>query len=206
MNATSSHQVIAAILRQRLIGIVRETGRDPATAALRTLADGGVEVAEVSLTTPEALQVIEQARRDGSLHVGVGTVLDAASASQAVAAGATFIVTPTVSAAVIAAGNRYGVPVVSGAATPTEIVTACEHGAALVKLFPASAFGPGAVGDILAALPQVGLVPTGGVTHDQAPDYISHGAVAVGMGSALTRGADSRRTLRRLLDRLAAPR
>lgn len=204
--STTAQQVLAAIGRQRLIGIVREDGPEPAAAALRILAEGGLEVAEVSLTTPAALSVIEQARREDALIIGVGTVLDAAAARQAIDAGAQLVVTPTVSAEVIAAGNRYGIPVVAGAATPTEIMTALELGASLVKLFPASAFGPGVVGDILAALPQVGLVPTGGVTAEQAPAYVEAGAVAVGMGSALTRGDDAIRTTRALLAAMQAAR
>jgi 2-dehydro-3-deoxygluconokinase len=204
--STTSRQVMEAIGRQRIIGIVREEGPEAATAALRTLAEAGLEVAEISLTTPSALRAIEQARRDDALLVGVGTVLDAAAARQAVDAGAQLVVTPTVSAAVIAAGNRYGVPVVAGAATPTEIMTALELGAQLVKLFPASALGPDAVGDILAALPQVGLVPTGGVSAEQAPAYLDAGAFAVGMGSALTRGEDAIRTTRALLSTLGGGR
>ncbi|TYB53172.1 bifunctional 4-hydroxy-2-oxoglutarate aldolase/2-dehydro-3-deoxy-phosphogluconate aldolase [Nonomuraea sp. PA05] len=120
--------------------------------------------------------------------VGAGTVLDEAAARAAVEAGARFLVAPGLNPAVIRTGHRYGVPVFPGVATPTEIVRALEEGADAVKLFPASAVTPSWLRDVRAALPQTPAIPTGGVTLENAPDWIAAGAVACGMGSALTSG------------------
>ncbi|MER7506579.1 bifunctional 4-hydroxy-2-oxoglutarate aldolase/2-dehydro-3-deoxy-phosphogluconate aldolase [Nonomuraea pusilla] len=133
--------------------------------------------------TPEAARTPAGA---GAL-VGAGTVLDASQAALAIQAGARFLVCPSLSRDVIRTAHRHGVPVVAGASTPTEIVTALEEGADLVKLFPAAQSSPQALRDVLQALPHAPLVPTGGVTARTAPDWIAAGAVAVGMGGELTR-------------------
>jgi len=178
-----------AVAAQGVIGIVR--AKDPATAAedAGALIDAGLHAVEVSLTTPDALQVIRDlAAANPDIWVGAGTVLDEVAVVAAVDAGARFLVAPHTTEATIRAARRRGVPIVPGAATPTEALRALEVGATMVKLFPASLYGPSVVRDMLAALPQVPLVPTGGVTRETAQDYLSAGATAVGMGSGLTRG------------------
>jgi len=202
-------EVAAAIADQRVIGIVRAADRIGADAAVDALLDAGLRVVEVSLTTPGALDSIAAvaARGIDGLVLGAGTVLDAASARLAVLAGARFLVSPAVSRPMIRTAHRYGAAAIPGAASATEIVRALDCGADLVKLFPASAYGPRATGDLLAALPQAPLVPTGGVTLDDAADYVRVGAVAVGMGAALTRGgpqAAGERVGRLLADLAAA--
>lgn len=203
-----SYEVAAAVATQRVVAIVRAPDADAARAAVWSLVEAGLQVVEVSLTTPGALEVIAEvaARRVPGLVLGAGTVLDGATARLAVLAGARFLVSPSLQEDVLLTAHRYGVATLPGAATAAEAVRAMELGADLVKLFPASAYGPKATGDLLQALPQVPLVPTGGVTLADAPDYIRAGAVAVGMGSSLTRGgpAEAAERVARLLADLSA--
>ncbi len=203
-----SYEVAAAVATQRVVAIVRALDADAARAAVWSLVEAGLQVVEVSLTTPGALEVIAEvaARRVPGLVLGAGTVLDGATARLAVLAGARFLVSPSLQEDVLRTAHRYGVATLPGAATAAEAVRAMELGADLVKLFPASAYGPKATGDLLQALPQVPLVPTGGVTLADAPDYIRAGAVAVGIGSSLTRGgpAEAAERVARLLADLSA--
>lgn len=183
-------QRTAAIAAGRVVGILRSADADSAVAAGEALVSAGLSVVEVSLVTPDALDAIRTlaATNDGRM-VGAGTVLDEASARLSILAGATFLVCPTVVPEVIACGNRYGVPVLAGAQTPTEAVRAAELGAALVKLFPALELGPASLKAVRAALPHIGFVPTGGITGDNAGEWFAVGAVAVGVGGSLTSGA-----------------
>jgi len=183
-------QVMATIAEQRVIGIVRADNADAATESGQALLDLGLRAVEISLTTPCALDVIRGLGSD--VLVGAGTVLDAESARLAILAGARFLVAPSLDPATIAMGHRYGVAVIPGAQTPSEIVAAMSAGADAVKLYPASAASPAVLKDLLAPLPQVPFVPTGGVTLDNAADWIAAGAVAVGLGSALTTSPPSR--------------
>ncbi len=182
------HEAASAIRSSGVVGIVRTKTPDEAERAAAALLRGGLTAVEISLVTPDAIGAISRTAALGLGFVGAGTVLDAASAAAAARAGATFLVSPTVSRSVVAAGRRYGLATLPGVATPTEALKALELGADFVKLFPASAYGPAAVKDMLTALPQVPLVPTGGVTLTDAVDYIRAGSVAVGVGSALSTG------------------
>lgn len=172
----------------RVIGIVRAPDAATAHDRARLLADAGLAAVEVSLTVPGALEAVRRLAARGDALIGAGTVLDGHQAAEALAAGAGFLVCPALSPAVIRTAHRHGVPVVAGAATPTEIVHALEAGADLVKLFPAAQIGPDGLRAVRQALPQAPLVPTGGVTLETAPDWIAAGAVAAGMGGELTRG------------------
>ncbi|MEU7899139.1 bifunctional 4-hydroxy-2-oxoglutarate aldolase/2-dehydro-3-deoxy-phosphogluconate aldolase [Nonomuraea sp. NPDC049152] len=174
------------VVADRVIGIIRAPSAETAVSYGRRLASAGLTAIEVSLSTPDALSAVRTLATGA--FVGAGTVLDAAQAVMAIEAGARFLVCPTLSAGVIGAGHRHGVPVVAGASTPTEIVAALEAGADLVKLFPAAQTSPEALRDVLQALPQAPIVPTGGVSAATAPEWIAAGAVAVGMGGELTRG------------------
>ena len=200
-------QVMETIARQRVIGIVRADNADAARETGRRLLDAGLQAVEISLTTPGALDVISDLAGPDAL-VGAGTVLDATSARLAVLAGARFLVAPSLDPQMVAAGHRYGAAVIPGAQTPTEIVAAMEAGADAVKLYPASAASPAILRDLAAPLPQVPFVPTGGVGLDNAADWIAAGAVAVGLGSALSRGTTAETTSRvkTLLETLGAVR
>lgn len=169
------------------IAIVRLTDLTDAVAISRALLAGGLTTLEFTLTNSAALQAVAQTRAalGDAVTVGVGTVLSAQHAHEAIAAGAEFLVTPIVRRDVIAAGVAAGVPVASGAFTPTEIWDAWEAGAALVKVFPARSLGPGYIKDILAPLPTLKLVPTGGIDIENCAAYIQAGAFSVGVGSNL---------------------
>lgn len=197
-------ELTRAALEQRVLAIVRSDSYERATTLADTLLSAGITSLEISLTTPFALEAVSTLQREtgDEAVIGAGTVLDAASARMAVDAGARFLVSPSLDAEVIRTGHRYGVPVFPGVSTPSEVVTALELGADALKLFPASAFGPGWVKDVRAALPQAALVPTGGVTTDSAPGWIAAGAVACGMGSALSEG-DRETVGKRVADLLA---
>lgn len=181
-----------ALTAQRVFGIVRSSTPESAATAATAVLDAGLHAVEVALTTPRATRAIEEltTARPTAL-IGAGTVLDAAAARAAIEAGARFLVSPSLHREVIRTGHRYGVPVLPGVTTPTEMVQALEEGADALKLFPASTASPSWLRDVRAALPQAPLVPTGGVTLENAPEWIAAGAVACGMGSALTSGGPS---------------
>jgi len=183
---------------------------DDLIALTREIWAAGIDVVEVALTTPGGLEVIETLADEtrnvdpGGAHpvgriIGAGTVLDATTARLAVLAGAQLLVTPALMEEVIEVGHRYGVVTVIGCATPTEMLRATTLGADLVKIFPASLWTPALLADVLAALPQLECLPTGGVSPDTAADWITAGAVAVGIGSALTTSEDPAAGVRALL-------
>lgn len=172
-----------------VIGIFRTSSAADSLAGARAGLAAGLDVLEVPLTTPNAGQAIHELVEEyPEALIGAGTVLDAAAARESVAAGAQFLVSPSLHPEVISTGHRYGVPVIPGASTPTEVVSALEAGADAIKIFPASTWSPGSIRDLRAALPQAPLVVTGGIAPEDAPDWIRAGAVAVGLGSALTKG------------------
>ncbi len=170
-----------------VIAIMRAKSSEQLIAAAEAIRVGGVKVIEVTMTTPGALQVIGEAtRRFGSdVLFGAGSVLDTETARAALLAGAGFVVAPTLKVGVIELCNRYGVPCAPGCYTPTEMLTAWEAGADMVKLFPAEVGGPGLVKALLAPLPQLKIVPVGGVDLKTAADFIRSGAYALGVGSSL---------------------
>jgi 2-dehydro-3-deoxyphosphogluconate aldolase/(4S)-4-hydroxy-2-oxoglutarate aldolase len=170
-----------------IIAIMRAKSPDALLQAAEAIRAGGVRVIEVTMTVPGALKVIEQAaaRFGDDIAFGAGTVLDSESARAAILAGAQFIVAPAVKPAVIELCRRYSVPVFPGAYTPTEILTAWECGADMVKVFPASVGGPGFIKALKAPLPQIELVPVGGVKEDNTAEFIRAGSAAVGVGGEL---------------------
>ncbi|MEW9515357.1 bifunctional 4-hydroxy-2-oxoglutarate aldolase/2-dehydro-3-deoxy-phosphogluconate aldolase [Streptomyces tubercidicus] len=183
-------EITRAALAQRVFAIVRSRTYDEASATADTLLSAGITSLEISLTTPFALEAVTTLTRElgDDAVIGAGTVLDAVSARMAVDAGARFLVSPSLDEEVIRTGHRYGIPVFPGVSTPTEMVRGLELGADALKLFPAAAHDPSWLPEVLAPLPQVPLLPTGGVTVDSAPEWIAAGAVAVGMGAALSEG------------------
>jgi 2-dehydro-3-deoxyphosphogluconate aldolase/(4S)-4-hydroxy-2-oxoglutarate aldolase len=148
---------------------------------------GGIDIFEITMTTPNALTVIKEIsdKFGNDLLIGTGTVLDQETARAAILAGAEFIVAPTLNIQVIKLCQRYDKIIVPGAFTPTEILTAWEEGADIVKVFPATAVGPKYFKDIKGPLPQVKLLPTGGVNLDNAGDFIKAGAEAIAVGGNL---------------------
>jgi 2-dehydro-3-deoxyphosphogluconate aldolase/(4S)-4-hydroxy-2-oxoglutarate aldolase len=180
--------VLSRIRDVGLVPILRTPSAEDARRMADTLAEAEVTNLEIPLTVPDALQVIREiaGRHGGRVLVGAGTVLDAAGAEACVAAGATFIISPGFDAGTVAACRRLGVAVFPGALTPTEIITAWRAGADMVKVFPASAVGGAAyVKAVKAPLPDIEMIPTGGVSVDTAAAFIQAGAAALGVGGDL---------------------
>lgn len=178
---------IQRIIDCGVVAVVRLSDSQQLLRVAEAVQRGGVSIIEFTMTTPNALKVLEEstAAFGEDVLLGAGTVLDAETARAAILAGARFVVSPTLSSALLSLSHRYGVAVIPGAFTPTEILTAWELGADLVKVFPAGALGPQYLRDILAPLPQVRLLPTGGVSLDNAGEFIKAGAVAVAVGGNL---------------------
>lgn len=179
-------EIMEKLTNSGALGIIRVQTSEDLVRIAEALHAGGLSCLEITMNTPGALRAIEAAREElPDVLMGAGTVLDAVTARQAILTGAQFLVTPTVKLDVIETAHRYGVPVIPGAMTPTEILTAWEAGADLVKVFPASVLGPKYIQEIHGPLPQIPLVPTGGITADNAGEFIRAGAVAVCVGSWL---------------------
>ena len=173
--------------RSGVVAVVRLDDLSDAVSVGRALAAGGVLGIEYTFTNPRAAHAIEAARATlgDEAVVGAGSVLDPETARAAILAGAQFVVTPTTNVETVRMCRRYAVPIMCGAFTPTEILTAWEAGAAMVKVFPATIGGPGYLKDVKGPLPQIKLIPTGGVSVDNAGEFIRAGAAAVAVGSAL---------------------
>jgi len=179
---------LARIRATGIIPVIRAPSAEDALAAVEAMRAGGIDIIELTMTVPSAIKVIEQvAERYGdAVVVGAGTVLDAETARAAILAGAAFVVSPIVDLPTIRVCRTYGIPVVPGGLTPTEIVDAWRAGADLVKVFPCGSLGGASyIKALRAPLPQIELVPTGGVTAATVGDFIAAGACAVGAGGDL---------------------
>jgi 2-dehydro-3-deoxyphosphogluconate aldolase / (4S)-4-hydroxy-2-oxoglutarate aldolase len=181
---------VSVVDRIRAIGVipvVRATTSDEALAAVEAIRAGGIDVLEITMTVPGAVKIIKALAGKGI--IGAGTVLDADAARECVDAGAQFIVSPSLDVPTIETCSRLDVPVFPGALTPTEVVTAWKAGADAVKIFPANAVGGASyLRSLKAPLPQVELIPTGGVSLANIGDFIKAGALAVGVGADLVKG------------------
>jgi 2-dehydro-3-deoxyphosphogluconate aldolase / (4S)-4-hydroxy-2-oxoglutarate aldolase len=178
----------AEIVDSRLVAVLRAPIPDHVAEAARRLSSWGVRCIEVTLTTPGALGVIEElAGRTGSEVIGAGTVITGQDAMDAISAGATYLLSPLFAPDVLEVGIANGVPVIPGAATPTEIAAAWRSGSAAVKVFPATSLGgPAFIRSVREPLPDIALVPTGGIGEGDVAEYLKAGAIAVGVGSPLT--------------------
>jgi 2-dehydro-3-deoxyphosphogluconate aldolase/(4S)-4-hydroxy-2-oxoglutarate aldolase len=179
--------VVEQVERAGIVAIIRMKDPEKVRAVFDAIAEGGVQVIEVTMSVPGAVELIGQlaANLPAGCVLGAGTVLDGETARRVIDAGARFVVSPVFRREVIAACHALDAPVMPGCFTPTEILEAWDEGADVVKVFPATALGPGFLKDVRGPLPQVKLMPTGGVTLDNAGDWIRAGAVAVGVGTAL---------------------
>ncbi|AKU25407.1 bifunctional 4-hydroxy-2-oxoglutarate aldolase/2-dehydro-3-deoxy-phosphogluconate aldolase [Geobacillus subterraneus] len=179
--------LLGQIKENGIVAIIRNASPTNILPIVRSLRAGGVKTVEITVETPKVLTLIEKVidEMGNELIVGAGTVLDPETARAAIMAGAKFIFSPTVNVETIKLTKRYGVISIPGALTPTEILTAYEHGADVIKVFPANVFGPGYLKDIHGPMPHVPLMPTGGLNLGNIADYIKAGAVAVGLGNSL---------------------
>lgn len=181
----------AAVIQQieslGVVAVIRMNEPDRLRAVVDALAAGGVRVLEVTMTVPRAVDLIREiaSTLPGGFLLGAGTVVDAATTTRVIDAGAQFVVSPVFRPAVIDAAHERDVPAMPGCMTPTEILAAWDAEADVVKVFPATGLGPGFLKDVRGPLPHVKLMPTGGVTLANAGDWIRAGAVAVGVGTAL---------------------
>ena len=181
------HDVTAAICRLGVVAVIRLQDASGLRGVIDALAAGGIRALEVTMTVPGAIELIASVAPTlpDEFLIGAGTVLDAPTARRVVDAGAQFVVSPVLRRDVIDEVHRLGRAVMPGCFSPTEIYEAWEAGADIVKVFPATSLGPGFFRDLRGPLPQVKLMPTGGVSIENADEWIRAGAVAVGVGSAL---------------------
>lgn len=172
-----------------IVAIVRaDSGSDDLVRVVEAVAEGGVRCVEVTMTTPGALDCIETAAgklKGADVLIGVGSVLDAETCRLAILAGAQYVVSPVLAEEVIRMAHRYGKPALPGAFTPTEIFRAWELGGDLIKVFPSSVGGAEYIKAVKAPMPQIPLVPTGGVTVENIKDFLDAGAAALGVGGNL---------------------
>ena len=178
--------ILDRIQHEKVVAIVRLNNADQVAPTIEAIHTGGLSVIEVTMGTPHAIRYIEQYAEHESIIIGAGSVIDAQAAQTAISAGAKFIVTPITKASVIETALLHEVPVFSGAFSPGEILQAYEWGADVIKVFPADALGMSYFKSIKAPMPFLPLMPTGGVTLDNAEDWLKAGAWALGVGSALT--------------------
>jgi 2-dehydro-3-deoxyphosphogluconate aldolase/(4S)-4-hydroxy-2-oxoglutarate aldolase len=178
---------VARIIEQRLVAVVRTDKPDQVLPICEALVAGGINILEVTLTVPNAMDQIAQVRKrfNDNVLVGAGTVLNADACRTAIRAGAEFVVTPVLRLGLISVAHDLDTPIMLGAYTPTEAWNAHEAGADFVKLFPADRLGPSHVRSLRAPLPALRIVPTGGVDLHTAAGFLAAGCVALGVGSSL---------------------
>src|ERR1700756_4366588 len=183
----SRESQLRRVLDCGIVAVVRSQDTQQLVEVVGALADGGVSVVEITMSVPNALDVLRQVRQElgERLLLGAGTVLDAETARAVILAGAEFIVAPTLNLDVIRLCRRYDKLVMPGAFTPTEILTAWEAGADIVKVFPADVAGPAFFKALRGPLPQLRLMPTGGVDLTTAADFLKAGACCLGIGGQL---------------------
>lgn len=187
-------QVISRITEGGLVAVVRAESSEQALKIADACIKGGVVGIEITFTVPGADQVIRDLVKvygDGQMIIGAGTVMDPETARVAILAGAQYIVSPYLNLETVKLCNRYRVPCMPGAMSIKEVVEGMEAGADIIKIFPGELFGPKIIKAIRGPIPYAKLMPTGGVSVDNVEEWIKAGAVAVGAGSALTKGAKS---------------
>lgn len=185
-------QVISKLTETGLVAVVRADNADEAIRISDACLEGGCNAIELTFTVPGAHKVIEALAAkypNGEMLLGAGTVLDSETARIAILSGANYVVSPAFNAEAANLCNRYRMPYIPGCMTITEVLTAMEAGADIIKIFPADLFGPKIIKDIKGPLPQAKLMPTGGVDVSNVDQWIKAGAAAVGAGSSLTAGA-----------------
>lgn len=183
----SRETTLSRILDGGIVAVVRSESPDQLVGVVRALVEGGVTAAEITFTVPNAIEVIRRVREElgDSVVLGAGSVLDPETARAALLAGAEYIVGPSLNLEVIRLCRRYGKVVMPGALTPTEVVAAWEAGADVVKIFPSDLGGPPYLKALRAPLPQIRMMPTGGVDLSTAEAFLKAGACCLGVGSSL---------------------
>lgn len=180
-------KILAEVITRKAVAVIRAKDPDKLRRIIESLAEGGITIAEITMTVPNAIQLIEKMSNEVSKNIiiGVGSVLNRETAISAINAGAKYVVSPILKKEVIDAAHENDVPIMPGCFTPTEAQTAFEYGADIIKVFPADVLGMGFFKAILAPMPHLRLMPTGGVTLTNPGEWIKAGACAVGLGSSL---------------------
>ena len=188
MTALGTSEDLQRLVDSGVVAVMRGADADTVIDVASALEAGGVTAFEITADNPDAMDLIAEVSASfdkSTAIVGAGTVLDSETARAAITSGAEFVVGPTFDPGVVETCNRYGVPVAPGVLTPTEALSAYEAGADIAKVFPAASVGPGHLASVAGPLPQIPLMPTGGIGLDNVADYIEAGAAVVGAGSAL---------------------
>jgi len=189
---TNKIETLKKIYDRGIIAVIRTESAKKAKKISKATKDGGIDIIEITMTVPGALDIIEELAdtyRDSKITIGAGSVLDAETARSCILKGAEFVVGPALNYDMIKLCNRYNVIVAAGAMTPTEVINAMEAGADIVKIFPASLFGSKIIKSIKGPIPQARLMPTGGVNKENVKEWINAGSFAVGVGGAICSGA-----------------
>ncbi len=176
------------VIKRKAVAVLRIKDESKLKNVIQAIYDGGITCIEITMTVPNAISLIEKMSEEfkEKVIIGVGTILDATTAESAIKAGAKYVVSPIYKKEIIDIAHKFDVPAMTGCFSPTEIQTAYEAGADIIKVFPADVLGMNFFKGILAPMPYLKLMPTGGVTLTNAGEWIEAGAVAVGVGSALT--------------------
>jgi 2-dehydro-3-deoxyphosphogluconate aldolase/(4S)-4-hydroxy-2-oxoglutarate aldolase len=179
--------IVNKIIESGVVAVIRLNGKEKLPEIIDALSKGGISAMEITMTTPNAIEIINEISQKvgNDFMIGAGTVLDSETARAVILAGAQFVVSPVTNIEMMKTVHRYNKAVFPGAFTPTEILHAWENGADVVKVFPATALGPQFFKDIHGPLPQVRLTPTGGVSLENTGEFIRCGASCVGVGTAL---------------------
>ncbi len=190
--------ILSSLREKKIIAVIRAESPEAAMEICRACVDGGIVVIEITYSVPRASEVIGEVKKlmGEQIVLGAGTVLDPETAKNAIEAGAEYIVGPNLSIDTAKLCNRYAVPYVPGIMTPTEAATALENGMRLVKVFPADVVGPGFIKALKGPLPQIEVIPTGGIKKENIREWLKAGAFAVGVGGALTKGTPAEITSR----------
>ncbi len=185
-------ETIKKILDAGIVAVIRAESKDEAIKIIDAVKKGGIKALEITLTVPGAVDIIKEISeiyKNEDIIIGAGTVLDSETARLCILNGASFIVSPYFDVETVKLCNRYRVPVMPGIMTVKEAVEALEYGVEILKVFPGNAYGPSIISSFKGPIPQANFMPTGGVNLDNIKDWVKAGAVAVGTGSDLTKGA-----------------
>lgn len=188
------YEIIQKIIDNGVVAVIRASSKEEGFKIIEAVKKGGIKALEITLTVPGAVDIIKelvQAYQGEDVIIGAGTVLDPESARACILAGAKYIVSPYFDPETVKLCNRYAVPCMPGAMNPKDVVQALEAGVDIIKIFPADVYGPSIISALKGPLPQGNYMPTGGVDLDNVKEWIKKGAVAVGVGSVLTKGAET---------------
>jgi len=187
-------EILRSILDAGVVAVVRGDSKEQGLKIVDAVSKGGIKIMELTMTVPNPLELIKEASekyKDTDIIVGAGTVLDTETARACILAGAQFIVSPSLDVETLKLCNRYKVLVMPGVMTVKDAITALEYGVDVVKIFPGNLFGPSIIKSFKGPLPQGDFMPTGGVTVENLHEWVEAGAVIVGTGGSLTKGASS---------------